>query len=143
MEKISRLINRESWIVGLTDADGCFYISINTQKGRTKVGQEYKITQHEKNREILEEISKYQNCGYIKDTKSNVVRYVTRDINSITEIQIPIFDKNSLLTTKGVSYSIWKDLIKMKQNKHYKTDLGQKEMRKLQENLNSTPLPKE
>ena len=89
----------KQWLVGFTDGDGNF--SITHQAG--KWGLAFKLTQSRYNLRVLYYIKKELGVGSVtKDgTKGQLL---IRDIKSIEQVILPIFDKYPLLTTKHFDY---------------------------------------
>ena len=57
------------WIVGFTDGEGCFHISINKLSGMSlgwQVLPEFRIVQHKKDEEVLYQIKNYFGFGSIE-----------------------------------------------------------------------------
>ena len=103
----------EPWyIVGFTDGEGCFSISI-FKNSTTKLGYqafpEFVLTQGAKSVRLLEEIRSYFDCGRIYESRSdnhreNIHRYCVRSLKDIQEIIIPFFEKYRLKTNKRFDF---------------------------------------
>jgi hypothetical protein len=101
----------DPWLVtGFTDGEGCFglYIYPNTA---SKIGWyvflDYKITLHEKDKIILDQIQNYFGVGSVFNHGKQTKQY---GIKSIKDLQIIInhFDKFSLRTKKVNDYRLFK-----------------------------------
>ena len=111
-----------SWIVGFTDGEGCFTISI-IRNITTKIGwqvfPEFVISQGEKSKDVLFKIQEYFSCGIVKinrrhDThREHMYRYCVRSIKELDEIIIPFFDKYQLHTNKRKDFLIFKRIVKI------------------------------
>ena len=90
------------WIVGFTDGEGCFSISIiknSTTKSGWQIFPEFVITQGVKSKVVLKEIQKFFHCGKIyvnrryDNHKEHLCRYCVRSIREISESIIPFFKR--------------------------------------------------
>jgi hypothetical protein len=110
------------WIVGFTDGEGCFTLSI-IRNATTKLGwqvmPEFIITQGEKSLASLKKIQKHFDCGRIfvnrrhDNHKENLYRYCVRRLNDLETIIIPFFEANKLRTAKRQSFSLWSRAVKL------------------------------
>lgn len=117
-----------NWIVGFTDGEGCFSVSIiknQTTKLGWQIFPEFVITQGEKSLSAIEEIQRYFKCGKIyvnrrKDNhKENLYRYCVRSVDDLSEIMIPFFKKNKLRTAKAQDFKRFCKIIEqIKKQKH-------------------------
>lgn len=101
------------WLVGFTDGEGCFSISIiknKTSKLGWQVFPEFVITQGEKSLSVLKEIKKFFGCGNIfvnrrnDNHKENLYRYCVRSLAELNEIVIPFYKKYQLKTAKKYDF---------------------------------------
>ena len=97
------------WIVGLTDGEGCFSVSVfknSTTKSGWQVFPEFVVTQSEESKNCLEVLQKYFGCGSIyinrrKDNhRENLYRYCVRNLSDINNKIIPFYQENCLITAK-------------------------------------------
>ena len=101
------------YIVGFTDGEGCFSISIFKNK-TTRLGYqvfpEFVLTQGAKSAEVLEAIQSYFDCGSIylnrrKDNhRENLHRYCVRSLSDIQNKIIPFFENYRLKTNKRFDF---------------------------------------
>jgi hypothetical protein len=133
------------WIVGYTDGEGCFSVTIIKNK-RTKFGwqvfPEFVITQGEKSFDSLVLIKDFFGCGNIfvnhrrDNHKENIWRYCVRSINDLNEIIIPFFEKNSLKTEKKDNFLLFSKIIKIMIKKEHYQLRGIKKIAKIIQKLN-------
>ena len=120
------------WIVGFSDGEGCFSVSIfknKTAKIGWQVMPEFVITQGEKSLKALKDIQKFFGCGkiYINHRYDNhhehLYRYCVRCMNDLKEKIIPFFEENNLRTAKIKDFRKFKKAIKLMDKKiHLKLD---------------------
>jgi len=133
------------WLVGFIDGEGCFSVSIQ-KSPNTKLGwqvfPEFVVTQGEKSLDSLKKIKDYFRCGNIfinrryDNHKENLYRYCIRSIKDLREIVIPFIVVNPLLTAKKFDFEIFKEVMKMIENKNHLTMNGIKEIAKLTQRMN-------
>lgn len=133
------------WIVGFTDGEGCFSVSIiknSTTKTGWQVFPEFVITQGEKSINSLKYIQKYFSCGNIyvnnrKDNhKENLYRYCVRSISDLTKFIIPFFKKHKLQTAKKSDFEKFVKIVEMFIKKEHLTKIGMIKIAKIIEQMN-------
>lgn len=135
----------ESWIVGFTDGEGCFSVSLIKNK-TTKSGwqsfPEFVITQGAKSLPALEAIQKYFQCGKIFVNKrydnhnEYLYRYCVRSLKELQEKIIPFFEKRRLMTYKANDFKIFSRILKqMSRMVHLKPE-GMKRIASMIEQMN-------
>lgn len=108
------------WVVGYTDGEGCFTVSI-VRNARSKYGwqifPEFVVTQGEKSLESLRFLQKWFGCGRIFVNKrydnhnENLYRYCIRSIQDLAEKIVPFFSENPLRTSKQKDFAIFREII--------------------------------
>ncbi|RLE44004.1 hypothetical protein DRJ22_06310 [Candidatus Woesearchaeota archaeon] len=95
-----------SWIVGFTDGEGCFHVSINRLKGMSlgwQVLPEFRIVQHEKDESVLYKLKDYFGFGEVRinNTDENATRkgFRVRGLKNLNKI-VKFFEENQLKTSK-------------------------------------------
>lgn len=93
------------YLLGFTDAEGCFSISLKKEK-TTRFGWAldpvFQITQHKQNKEILEMFQKELKCGRIirKSGQPDLMVYLVDNRRQLIEKIIPFFEKYNLVGKK-------------------------------------------
>lgn len=102
---------QDYWLAGLTDAEGCFTLSLLTKsKGyrlRFMLSQKWEV-----NKVILQHISSevFFGVGYVRaHSEDDNWEYVINGVKN-TALVIPYFDTHLMYTKKKQSYKIWKEL---------------------------------
>lgn len=133
------------WLVGFTDGEGCFSISIIKNSTTTlgyQVFPEFVITQGEKSIAALTEIQEYFKCGklYInrrKDNhKENLYRYCVRSVEDLTNTIIPFFQKYQLHTEKKKDFELFVQAIDLIAAKQHLNSRGFKKVIAIKQKMN-------
>ena len=134
-----------SWIVGFTDGEGCFHISINKLSGMSlgwQVLPEFRIVQHEKDEEVLHQIKNYFGFGSIEinnfDENATRKGFRVRGLENLNNI-VKFFEENPLRTTKKKNFEIFKEVIQMMNNKKHLTKEGLDKIAELISGMNRKP----
>ncbi len=133
------------WIVGFTDGEGCFSVSIiknKTSKLGWQVFPEFVITQGEKSHDALTLFKDYFKCGKIfknnrhDNHNENLLRFCVRSVNDLNEKIIPFFRNNPLKTAKRNDFEIFAEIIDMMTKKEHLSIKGVKKIAKKIELMN-------
>lgn len=115
------------YLLGFTDAEGCFSISLkreDTARFGWALDPLFQITQHKSNKEILELFKRELNCGRIieKPGQPDLELYLVDNRRQLVEKVIPFFEKNKLLA-KRRDFEKFKEVIAGLENKmHHKKE---------------------
>ena len=133
------------WIVGFTDGEGCFHISINKLSGMTlgwQVLPEFRIVQHEKNESVLYKIKNYFGFGDVKvnrkDHHGTRKEFRVRGLENLNKL-IKFFRENSLRTTKKKDFETFSKVITLMNNKKHLTKEGLDKIANLISDMNRKP----
>ena len=133
------------WIVGFTDGEGCFHISINKLEGMSlgwQVLPEFRIVQHEKDESVLHKLKNHFGFGGVRinNTDENATRkgFRVRGLKNLNEI-VRFFEENPLRTSKKNNFEIFKKVIQMMNNKEHLTKEGLDKIAKLISEMNRKP----
>jgi hypothetical protein len=112
----------ENWILGFTDGEGCFSVSLlknKTSKMNWQVFPEFVITQGKKSKKALKIFQNYFQCGKVfinkrhDNHREHIYKYCVRSIEKIQSKIIPFFNKHRLLTAKYNDFIIFKKIMKL------------------------------
>lgn len=101
----------EMWLIGFTDGEGCFSISIFKNKSLKfgyQIFPEFVLTQGAKSLDVLEKVQNFFKCGNIYENKrhdnhrENLYRYCVRNKTDLLEKICPFFTRNPLITAKKI-----------------------------------------
>jgi hypothetical protein len=134
-----------SWIVGFTDGEGCFHISINKINKMSlgwQVLPEFRIVQHEKDELLLHKIKNYFGFGEVKvnrkDFHGTRKEFRVRGLMNLNKI-IEFFKENPLMTSKRKDFEIFSEIIELMNQKEHLTKEGLNKIAKLISNMNRKP----
>ena len=133
------------WLIGFTDGEGCFSISIfknNTLKSGYQVFPEFVLTQGAKSLETLEKIKDFFDCGKIYENKrydnhrESLYRYCVRNKADLLERICPFFDKYPLQTAKNNDFELFKQGLDIIKNGEHLTDKGFERIQEISSEMN-------
>jgi hypothetical protein len=117
------IINTENipdpnWIAGFVSGDGNFDVNITAKASTHKIGSRaqlrFRITQHDRDIKLMENIAKYLGSGKIyKYPNKSAVSLTIVKLSDIINIVIPFFNKNSLFGVKLFDYLDWCEIAKL------------------------------
>ncbi len=136
------------WIVGFTDGEGCFHISINKLPKMSlgwQVLPEFRIVQHEKDEALLYKIKNYFGFGEVTinraDTNGTRKEFRVRGLENLNKI-VEFFNQNKLKTSKRKDFEIFSEVINLMNKKEHLTKEGLNKIAKLISNMNRRPKSK-
>ena len=121
------------WLVGFTDGEGCFSISIfknKTLKSGYQVFPEFVLTQGAKSLETLEKVRDFFGCGRIYENKrydnhrESLYRYCVRNKIDLVEKICPFFNKYTLQTAKRNDFELFKQGLEIIKKGEHLTESG-------------------
>ena len=134
------------WIVGFSDGEGCFSVSLIKNKTTStgwQVFPEFVITQGEKSLPALKIFKDYFNCGNIfinrrhDNHRESLYRFCVRSVNDLQEKIIPFFRKYPLKTNKRKDFKIFVDILKLMSGNRHLSVSGLKVIAKKIEQMNN------
>ena len=133
------------WIVGFTDGEGCFHVSINKIPEMSlgwQVLPEFRIVQHEKDESVLYKIKEYFGFGDVKinrtDHHGTRKEFRVRGLDNLNKI-VYFFEENKLSTSKRKDFEIFKTVIQLMNNKKHLTIEGLDNIAQLISRMNRKP----
>lgn len=133
------------WIVGFTDGEGCFSVSIVRNKTSSlgwQVMPEFVITQGEKSLSALYKFKDFFGCGNIfinrryDNHTENLYRFCIRSLKDINEKVVPFFRKYPLQTAKSHEFDYFAKIMDMIKKKEHLTLDGITEIVKIASLMN-------
>jgi len=113
------------WLVGFTDAEGNFNISLKGLQGNkyNNLNLTYQITLHINDLYVLEYIRKRLNCGSISKS-GDKCNYFVNDQKSLINVIVPIFNYRELKSSKFFQYLNFKKAVHLLIDKNHLTLKG-------------------
>jgi len=122
----NQLIKDPNWLAGFSSGEGCFNVRLKKLESSLLGLQTiltFKLSQHSRDKELMESIVDYLNCGNVyKDSDS--VQYVVTKFTDLTDKLIPFFDKYEIIGIKTQDYVDFKKVVKLMQDKDHLTESG-------------------
>ena len=128
------------WVVGFTDAEGCFMVKI-IKSSAFKLGVQtqlyFQITQSSRDVSLIKKLVAYLDCGVIVEAQEGqMVNFVVTKLSDITDIILPFFDKFELKGFKRYNYAYFKQAVEVFRKKQHLTPSGLKLIREMKEKMN-------
>nr|YP_010835439.1 hypothetical protein QLP32_mgp06 [Perenniporia fraxinea]WFS78672.1 hypothetical protein [Perenniporia fraxinea] len=97
------------WIAGFVEAEGCFKITIsNKPNNRYQVLIVFQITQHSRDKPLLNILLNYFSCGRLeKDNRKSVIHFSVYKFSDNYGKIIPFFKRNNLVGQKSLNFKDW------------------------------------
>jgi hypothetical protein len=122
---MDKIIKSSHWLAGFTSGDGGFYIQIQ----ENKVSLKFYISQHQRNKALLESLISYLGCGRV-ESSNNLNVFVVIKFIEINEKIIPLFKEHFIHGEKSKDF---KDFCEAASLIKVKNHLNQKGLNKLKE----------
>ena len=133
------------WLVGFTDGEGCFSISIfrnKTLKSGYQIFPEFVLTQGAKSLDTLEKVKDFFGCGRIYKNKrydnhrESLYRYCVRNKADLLNVICPFFDEYKLVTAKNNDFELFKQGLNIIKDGEHLTDKGFAKIRTIASQMN-------
>lgn len=138
--KITEEINPQ-WLAGFTTGEGCFFINI-AKSSSNLIGYQvfllYALTQHSRDRKLLEIIKEYFGCGEVKgsSTRINILTLKITKFSSIFEKIIPFYKKYPVQGVKSLDYKDWCEAAELIKGKKHLTREGLERIKQIKARMN-------
>uniref|UniRef100_UPI0023F45F0A homing endonuclease n=1 Tax=Leptographium procerum TaxID=100367 RepID=UPI0023F45F0A len=129
-----------NWIVGFTDAEGCFSVNV-TKSSTVKIGYQvqlrYSLTQHSKDKILMGSLVNFWGCGkvFIRHREAKV-DFLILKIKDLSDKVLPLFSNFPLQGEKFKDFCDFAKVVKIMENKGHFTEEGLSEIRKLKVGMN-------
>ena len=114
------------WLLGFVSGEGNFMIRLmnsSTHKLGYQTGLRFQITQHSKDKLLMENIVNYFGCGYLS-VRNDIIDYRVTNFSDIVEKIIPFFDKYPVLGVKQKDFENFKLAASIISDKKHLTEEG-------------------
>jgi hypothetical protein len=123
---LSKVVN-PFWLVGFTDAEGCFSVII-FKSLTSKLGEAIKLsfilTQSNRDKDLMNSLIEYLGCGNITSVNRGTIDFKITKFSSIRDTIIPFFEKYPLQSSKNKSFLYFSEVVKLVDNKAHITEQG-------------------
>jgi hypothetical protein len=135
--KGDKLVFQPWWVIGFSDAEGCFVISlVESENFKFKVNLRFEITQSNHSKGILLELQKFLGCGYIKADWKDCSKFIIGNVEDLYEKVIPHFNQYPLKTSKYLNYLAFREVVILVRNKEHILSTGIEKIKSIKENYN-------
>ena len=114
------------WLLGFVSGEGNFFIRLmnsSTHKSGYQVGLRFQITQHSKDKLLMENIVNYFGCGYLS-VRDDILDYRVTKFGDIVEKIIPFFEKYPVIGVKQKDFEDFKLVASIISDKKHLTEEG-------------------
>jgi len=135
----------DNWIVGFTDGEGCFSVSLfrnNTTTLGWQVFPEFVITQGKKSLPVLLQIQSRFGCGKIYENKrhdnhnEHLYKYCVRSLGDLNHVIIPFFKEHPLRSAKWNDFLLFSEIVSMMNNGLHRSPDGLRLIASIIEKMN-------
>jgi hypothetical protein len=129
-----------NWLLGFIEGEGCFFISISKnafQEEKFNVSLLFKLTQHNRDLELIKQIGAFLGCGFIiEESNASTVSLNCRKLSDILQKIIPFFDNYPLIGHKRLDYVDFYNVAKLMENKSHLTTQGLNDIKIIKKGMN-------
>lgn len=127
-----------NWLAGFSSGEGCFHVRFKkstASKLGVQVSLLFKISQHERDKELMKSFIDYLNCGNISKNSTWIDYTVVRYDDLVLKIN-PFFDKYKIVGVKLQDYLDFKKVAELMRTKEHLTTLGLEKIKEIKEGMN-------
>ena len=132
-----------NWVVGFTEGEGCFRVSINRQPKMLtgwQVLPEFRIVQHKRNRATLEKLQRFFGAGDVVVNHGTRLELRIRKLSDLMKVAA-FFKQHRFHTTKQADFRIFAQIIDMMERREHLTHEGLAKIAKLAWKMNRKVKP--
>lgn len=134
-QQVSEKIN-DDYFVGFVDGEGCFYVGFSRRKDLPigwQIITEFHVSQNPGSKNVLEALLNRLRCGYLKPNhaKSKTDKswvLIVKDRNDLLLKVIPFFEQHPLHSAKYKDFLVFKNVLKIIQERKHLTIDGFKKI---------------
>lgn len=133
-----------NWVSGFVSGDGGFFVSKikkESLKVKYQVRLRFNIAQNKRDKELLDHMIKYFNCGNTHISK-DMINYDVSSFEDIYEKIIPFFKKYQIKGVKNRNFNYWLEIAELIKTKNHITPEGLKKVEEIRVKMNSFNLKK-
>jgi LAGLIDADG endonuclease len=114
------------WVVGFTEGEGCFRVSINKQPKMStgwQVLPEFRLVQHKRNEATLKQLQRFFDAGDVVVNHGTRLELRIRKLSDLKKV-VAFFEQHHLHTTKHVDFRIFAQILSMMESREHLTHEG-------------------
>lgn len=134
-----QIIKDCNWLAGFVSGEGCFYVRVfksNTTKEGWAIQLVFIVVQHYRDKELLQSLMEYFNCGRAYRSKEAFTFQVTK-FSDLNRKIIPFFVKYPIKGIKAKDFEDFCKVAELMQNKVHLTKEGLELIRKIKAGMNT------
>lgn len=133
------------WVVGFTDGEGCFSVSIVRNKTSSigwQVMPEFVATQGERSLDALKKLKRFFGCGNIfvnrryDNHNYNLYRFCIRSLKDLNEKVVPFFREHPLQTAKRDEFERFAKIMDLTRERRHLSVEGVKQIAEIASQMN-------
>ena len=132
-----------NWVVGFTEGEGCFRVSINRQPNMStgwQVLPEFRIVQHKRNKITLEKLQRFFGAGNVVVNHDTRLELRIRKLSDLKKV-VAFFEQHQFQTTKEADFRNFAQIIEMMEERKHLTHEGLAKIAKLAWKMNRKVKP--
>lgn len=127
-----------NWVVGFTEAEGCFFVKTHLKNERLSIQLGCQITQHNRDILLLKSLMDLFNCGRLEPVGESSHNFITTKLSDITKIIIPFFDKYPLIGSKAEDFKDWNKISELMTSKAHLCKEGREQIIQIKSRINTS-----
>lgn len=128
------------WFAGFTEAEGCFWVSVN-KSNSYKIGYQtqllFTVAQHSRDEKLIESFVKYLECGKIQKGYNDAsVNFIVTKFKDLDNKILPFFLKYNLLCSKNKEFTDFCNIHSLVKSKAHLTEKGLNKILEIKSGMN-------
>lgn len=132
---LNKKIKDPNWLAGFTAAEGCFLVNITKLAKGFQVKLLFILSQHERDKELLDGFMDYLGCGGVYKNK-DVFEYRVSKFSDIEDKIIPFLKNYPLEGVKSLDFDDWCLVARIMKDKKHLTPEGLEEIKQIKARMN-------
>lgn len=137
----NKKIQDPNWVAGFTSAEGCFNVQIKANQKQAlgvQVQLAYQVTQHNKDKQLMENFKIYLGSGSVRERKRGMaLDYIVEKFSDNIERIIPFFQKYPIVGVKELDFADWCEVAEMIKDKKHLSAEGLDKIKKIKARMNT------
>nr|YP_010835458.1 hypothetical protein QLP32_mgp32 [Perenniporia fraxinea]WFS78691.1 hypothetical protein [Perenniporia fraxinea] len=125
-----------NWVSGFVSGEGNFDAVIRTTSKGYKVSLRFRVSQHQRDSQLIGLIISYLGVGRLEKNRS-AVTLVIGNFSDLNKLIIPFFNQYPILGIKHLDYLDWCKISNLIASGSHKTNEGIEEIRKIKSGMNT------